>query len=247
MLHPELDGNSFYFEGDETAFLLVHGYTATTTEVRTLAELYLALGRTVAAPLLPGHGTHPDELNQTRWQDWYEAVRQTYLDLRARNKKIWLAGESMGALLCLKLAMDFSEIEGLLLFAPGLKVRNLKGALLLQFFKDHLKKTPGDRSMPWKGYNVYPLKGAVQLLKLQKLVKKDLYKITQPTMVMVSKADKTVKMETGETIINSISSKQKQLVILEHSPHVMLLGPEADYIFSVAEDFVDLMSHSDEC
>ena len=109
MLHPELDGNSFYFEGDETAFLLVHGYTATTTEVRTLAELYLALGRTVAAPLLPGHGTHPDELNQTRWQDWYEAVRQTYLDLRARNKKIWLAGESMGALLCLKLAMDFGN------------------------------------------------------------------------------------------------------------------------------------------
>ena len=186
MLHPELDGNSFYFEGTKLHFACARLY-ATTTEVRTLAEHYLALGRTVAAPLLPGHGTHPDELNQTRWQDWYEAVRQTYLDLRARNKKIWLAGESMGALLCLKLAMDFSEIEGLLLFAPGLKVRNLKGALLLQFFKDHLKKTPGDRSMPWKGYNVYPLKGAVHLLKLQKLVKKDLYKITQPTMVMVAK------------------------------------------------------------
>ena len=63
---------------------------------------------------------------------------------------------------------------------------------------------------------------------------------------MVSKADATVMPETGEKLINSISSSQKQLVVLENSPHVMLLGPEAEYIFSVAEDFVDTIRQLDE-
>ena len=246
MQHPELDGDSFFFESGETAFLLVHGYTATTTEVRTLAEHFLALGHTVAAPLLPGHGTHPDELNQISWQDWYKAVRQTYLDLQSRNKRVWLAGESMGALLCLKLAIDHPKIEGLLLFAPAIKVRYIWIARFLQFFKSHLRKGHGDSTMPWKGYKVYPVKGAVQLLKLQKVVKAGLHKIKQPTLVMVSKADATVMPETGEKLINSISSSQKQLVVLENSPHVMLLGPETEYIFSVAEDFVDTIRQLDE-
>lgn len=246
MLHPELDGDSFHFEGDETAFLLVHGYTATTTEVRTLAEHFLALGRTVAAPLLPGHGTHPDELNQISWQDWYETVRASYLDLQKKHQTIWLAGESMGALLCLKLAIDFPEIRGLLLFAPALKVNNLEAALFLQFFMDYLNKQPGDKTMPWKGYNVYPLKGAVELLKLQKVVRKDIHKIKQPTLVMVSKADMTVRPKTGETVYNAISSDLKRLVVLEHSPHVMLLGPEADHIFSLAEEFFNSVSHPTE-
>ena len=77
ILRPDLDGNSFYHQGNSTGFLLIHGFTASTAEVRPLADRLTELGYTVSAPLLPGHNTHPDDLNKTKWQDWYATVRQS--------------------------------------------------------------------------------------------------------------------------------------------------------------------------
>lgn len=237
MVKPHLDGDSFTYNGDDIGFVFVHGFTATTTEVRTLANYFHSLGHTVAAPLLPGHGNHPDELNQTNWQDWYQAVLQSYHEIKPYCKEVWLGGESMGALLCLQMAANIPGIAGLMLFSPALVIRNLKAAYLLQYFKKYLDKSHKSDEMDWKGYNVYPLRGTVQLLKLQKEVIRSMPKVTQPTLVVVSKADKTVSLETGEKIIGSISSKHKELIVMEESPHVMLLGQESERIFEHAERF----------
>ena len=51
MIHPELDGASFTYQGGKTGFLLLHGFTATTAEVRPLGERLHAAGYTVSAPL----------------------------------------------------------------------------------------------------------------------------------------------------------------------------------------------------
>ena len=237
---PHLDGSSFYYPGNKTGFLLVHGFTATTTEVRPLAERLHAAGYTVSAPLLPGHDMHPDDLNNVRWQDWYQTVRQAYLDLRDSCDQIWLGGESMGALLCLLTAVEFPEVTGLLLFAPALelKIKGSKAAYLLQYFKKYIDKGPSKDDLEWKGYNVFPLKGFVQLMRLQQQVKKQLNKVTQPTLVFISKADKRVSIKTGESIINSISSNRKQLIILEDAPHTMLLGHDKQQIIDQTIKFV---------
>jgi len=57
MKNPQLDGESFFFEGNEIGVALFHGFTATTAEVRPLAEYLRSFGYTLSAPLLPGHGT----------------------------------------------------------------------------------------------------------------------------------------------------------------------------------------------
>jgi carboxylesterase len=75
-------------------------------------------------------------------------------------------------------------------------------------------------------------------MKLQKQVRKQLDKVTQPTLVFISKADKRVSVKTGETIINSISSNKKQLIVLEDSPHTMLLGHDKEQIIDKAIEFV---------
>jgi len=236
---PHLDGSSFYKPGSKTGFLLVHGFTATTTEVKPLSERLHQEGYTISAPLLPGHGTHPDDLNKVHWKEWKKTVHQAYLDLREHCDRIWLGGESMGALLCLLEAVDSPDIAGLLLFSPALVVRNLKAAYLLQFFKKYLDKSNKSNDQEWKGYNVYPMKGAVQLLRLQRQVRKKLHKITQPIFVVVSEADKTVKLETGETIINAVSSKKKKLTVLENSSHTMLLDHDNQLILDQTIAFVE--------
>ena len=237
---PHLDGSSFYYPGNITGFLLLHGFTATTAEVRPMAERLKEQGFTISAPLLPGHDTHPDELNKVHWQDWVQTVRKAYLELRESCDQIWLGGESMGALLCLLTAVEFPEVAGLLLFAPALelKIKGSKAAYFLQYFKKYFDKGSSKDNLEWKGYNVFPLKGFVQLIKLQKQVRKQLDKVTQPTLVFISKADKRVSVKTGETIINSISSNKKQLIVLEDSPHTMLLGHDKEQIIDKAIEFV---------
>ena len=62
-LHNDhLPGDEFFWEGNNTGILLSHGYTATTAEVRPLAETLYRQGYTVAGPLLPGHGTDPKDM-----------------------------------------------------------------------------------------------------------------------------------------------------------------------------------------
>lgn len=92
MVKPHLDGSSFFYSGNKTGFVLVHGFTATTTEVKPLAERLYQQGYTISAPLLPGHDTHPDDLNRVHWQEWYKTVSQAYLELRKTCDQVWLGG-----------------------------------------------------------------------------------------------------------------------------------------------------------
>ena len=50
---PKLDGSSFLLPGGPTGILLLHGFTATTVEMRYLAEELHRRGYTVSAPCCP--------------------------------------------------------------------------------------------------------------------------------------------------------------------------------------------------
>jgi len=72
--NSHLDGDAFFWQAGKMGALLIHGFTATTAEVRLLGEYLHARGYTISAPLLPGHGTSPAEMNRCKWQDWTRAV-----------------------------------------------------------------------------------------------------------------------------------------------------------------------------
>ena len=129
--NPHLEGSDFYWSGNQIGVLMIHGFTATTAEVRLIAKRLHQAGFTVAGPLLPGHGTHPDDLNQARWPMWLEKVKSFYDKLVKNCSQIFVIGESMGALLALELAAQHPEIMGLMLFAPAMKVNRLWLAPLL--------------------------------------------------------------------------------------------------------------------
>ena len=102
--NAHLDGSPFFLEGGPVGVLLVHGFTATPVEVRSLADRLHAQGHTVAGPLLPGHGTKPEDLNRVRWQDWIDAAEEVYGRLAARSDRVFVGGTSMGAVIALYLA-----------------------------------------------------------------------------------------------------------------------------------------------
>ena len=222
--HPELDGNTFFLQAGEPAVLLIHGFTATTSEVRPLGEFLFSRGLTVSAPLLAGHGTHPDDLNESKWQDWYQSAESAYLFLKARYNKVWVGGESMGGVLALMLAANHPEIAGLLLYAPALKARRVWLAPLLKHFTKYIKKGNIGPDLAWSGYNVYPTKAMEQLLALQKQAGAYLKRVTQPALIVMSKQDGSVPYSVAAMLSEQLASVDKEFVILEDSPHVILLA-----------------------
>lgn len=222
--HPELDGNTFLLKAGEPAVLLIHGFTATTSEVRPLAEFLHGKALTVSAPLLAGHGTHPDDLNKTKWQDWYQSAESAYLSLKVDHDEVWVGGESMGGVLALMLAANHPEVAGLLLYAPALKARRVWLAPLLKHFTKYIKKGEGGPDLAWSGYNVYPTKAMEQLLALQKRALTTLKQVTQPALIVMSKQDGSVPFSVASLLNNQLASIDKELVVLEDSPHVILLA-----------------------
>jgi len=241
--NPDLDGSAFYWEAGSTGILLCHGFTATTTEVRLLAKALHEHGYTVAGPLLPGHGTTPQDCNRHSWQEWDAAVEQAYQALAAHCQKVVVGGESTGALLVLLLANRHPEAAAILCYAPALqlKISRVKIFLLtlcMPFLTSIPKATSSDDNL-WKGYAEQPLKGAYQLTRLQKAIPPILPQINQPILIMQGRLDPTVDPQAPQIIYNQIGSAIKEFHWLENSAHCVILDKERDLAADLSLNFLN--------
>jgi carboxylesterase len=247
--NPHLEGGPFTWEGGPTGILLVHGYTATTAEVRPLAAYLYERGYTVAGPLLPGHNTTPEDANRYRWRDWVRAVELAYRELAGRCQRIIVGGESTGAVLTLYLASEHPEIAAVLSYAPALRLslgrRKLVQLYLLAPFRPYVSRrrvsptqSSGGDSL-WRGYSVTPLRGTVELLRLQRAVQPRLVRVRQPILVVQGRQDATVHPSAPETIYREVGSTVKELHWFERSAHKVILDDEREQVFALTERFIE--------
>jgi carboxylesterase len=241
-VNPHLEGGPFYWEAGPVGVFLSHGFTATSAEVRPLAKNLHAAGYTVAGPLLPGHATHPKDLNRVHWQDWVRGGEEVYLQLKARCERVFTGGESMGAVLALYLASQHPETAGVLAYAPALMLNlhtlNILYLRLVAPFISWLPKAASDNNPYWQGYSVNPLKGAEQLLKFSHTVRHRLPLIRQPVMVVQGRIDTTVHPEVGKVILGGVSSSVKELHWMEKSGHVVIIDKEMDEVAQLTLEFL---------
>ena len=242
LVNPQLDGTPFFWEAGPVGVLLLHGLTATTTEVRLLGEDLFTNDYTVMAPLLPGHGTTPEELNEQSWEDWAWEAEKSLQHLLTICDYVFVAGESMGGALALYLAIRFPEIAGVICYAPAIQL-NMTAVQLVQLrafapFKESLPKEKNGHNPYWQGYDVHPLKAVETLVSLGNYVRHHLEKIEQPLMVIQGRNDETVAADVGETILDGVSSTSKELIWMENSAHVILLEDEREQIFSLTRKFL---------
>lgn len=239
MKNNQLEGDSFFWPAGNTGVLLIHGFTATTAEVRLLASFLFKKGYTVSGPLLPGHGTTPDELNKTHWQDWTQCIENAYQDLKQKTDEVVVVGESVGGLLSLFLASEHPEINSILLYATALSIKNIRLSFLLSRIKKFQKKSGvDDRKLPWKGYTVNPLRAVTQIYRLQKVIHQRLTRITQPALIAHGLLDHTIDPKTSEFIYNSISSELKKLIWYKNSTHCVLIDFELEKVSADALEFI---------
>jgi carboxylesterase len=241
--NPHFEAEPFFFEGKgSNGILLMHGFTSTCAEVRALGRVLNKAGFTVSGILLPGHGTEPADLNRTRWQDWAAAADKAYQELAGRCQRVFVGGESTGGLLALYLATQHPQIAGVLAYAPALNLTlRWYQKVQLQIFSPFvpgLQKGDLEGNTTWQGYRVNPLKGLIQLIKLQDEVRPNLSKITQPVLIVQSKADRTIDPLSAQMLYDQIRSPVKELHWLEKSGHCVLLDEEQHMVNRLTIDFL---------
>ncbi len=99
----EYNGNRAFWQAGTNGIgvLLLHGFTGSPVEMCLLGESLANEGYTVYAPLLPGHGTSPEDLAERTQDEFLEAVEEAYLKLQETCLVIHVVGQSMGGLLAL--------------------------------------------------------------------------------------------------------------------------------------------------
>ncbi len=234
---------SFFLEGtSERAVLLIHGYTGAPSEMRLLGEYLNNMGFTVQGVRLPGHGTTPEDLNETTTVDWYDEAERTCCELLSRYPKVMVAGLSMGGLLTIKLASQLPIQRAAILAAPiFLQDKRVPLFPILRHFIKYLpkqKRNYHETAMYNVAYDRMPTKPIDSILKMIKIAKTEyLPKIEIPCLVIQSKIEHTVNPKSAQYIYDNIKSKLKRLVWLEHCGHILTLDTERDKVFKLVGDF----------
>lgn len=243
---PEVKGVATRPTGASVAFLLVHGFCASSDELATLGKYLADEGHASFAVQLAGHGTTPEELKTTSWQDWYKSVRRGFEMVRSWNPKfLFVAGISMGGALSTMLASEGSDIDGLVLLAPAMKISGFITKLvpILKFFmKDReidvetaqrvydVKRTKYDRE---------PVSAYHELFKLQKATRKRMNKVTVPTIILQGTEDKTIDPVNGQIAFDGISSEKKELHMIEGAEHVISCHPTRAEAYPLILNFLE--------
>lgn len=243
--NPHLEGGAFYWKGGADGVLLIHGFTATTAEVRPLAQYLQARGYTVAGPVLPGHNARAEDINRYRWRDWARTVEHAYVELQRRCDRVVVGGESTGALLSLHLGLTHPEIAALLIYAPATRLQMQRRHRLQVHAMAPLgvsvPKRPGAPSEAddlWQGYPVNPVKGIRELLRLQDQVVPHLTELRQPIFIAQGRLDGTVDPAAPQEIYDEVSSPVKELHWFERSTHCVALDCERQELFELTSRFL---------
>jgi carboxylesterase len=225
--------------------LLVHGFTGSPASMRPWGEFLHSKGYTVRVPLLPGHGTQPEDLNKVKWQEWPAKVTYEMSELQKTCDTIFLVGLSMGGGTVLNVAASNNDaIKGIILVNPWIHLKGITveiGFLVSRFLKmrtsvgDDIKR-PG--STEW-GYDATPTRGVYQALKMLRITRRNLGKITVPVQLFHSVEDHTLPVSNTEIILSGLGSQSKTRIELVNSYHVATMDYDQEVIFQNSQTFIE--------
>lgn len=229
----------------EIGVVLVHGYTGSPAAMRPWAEFLNQNGYTVRVPLLPGHGTKPEDLNEIKWEQWPAKVEAEIAELQKTCNKIFICGLSMGGGTTLHIAAKASnKLTGIILVNPMIHVAFIgpKIAFFLSRLQKLRKSVGDDIKRPgvteW-GYDALPTRGVYELLKMLKYTRERLHDVTVPMQLFHSVDDHTLPVSNTEIVMKSVGSRIKQRIELTNSYHVATIDYDAEIIFENSRIFIE--------
>lgn len=239
------DGEPFFFPGNDLGCLLIHGFTGTPLEVRGLGEHLAEQGYTALGIRLFGHSTRMEDMDRARYHDWLASVEDGYYLLRPNCRKLIVIGLSTGADLAVLLAAEL-PVDGLVIMAapyelppdPRLRFVRPLSRVYPRIWKDRHNQDQGPTDHI--SYPAYPTRAVGELNRLLGEMRRSLPLVTAPALLIQSRKDDSLGVSaTAMTQLHDgLGSKDKQMVWLERSGHVVTQDVESGRVFQLVSDFV---------
>jgi len=228
----------FYKKRGKKVALLIHGFTSSPREFRSMGNFLAKNNISVYAPLLPGHGTSPERLAIIKYVQWIEFIEEKIKMLAENHDEIFLVGNSFGGNLALISANKSKKIKGVVTLGTPIYFRNEKRNKYLIFpilkrikifqkkrykskYTEHLIKTKGS------SYKSIPLRSLGQVGKIVNLSKTFIKNIKKPVLVMVTPNDPVSRKDSVNYIIDNLPTKKKRVFTVPESYHVFILDKYA--------------------
>lgn len=254
---------SFTKKTNDTAVLLLHGLTGSPTELTLLARSLFKAGFDVHCPVLPGHLQSPIKIMEKTWQDWAQASLNEYDALKTKYKRVFVSGLCLGAVLALVLAIERPEVDGIAALAPDMRqdgwavpwysfLMPLAMHTPFKYFAIAVErdtfgvKNEDVRKQIHQSFNnnggsldFFPVVSLLESRRIGRFVSKNLHKISAPTLVCHSEIDDYVDIGNAKEVIEKISSKDKKLLVLNDSYHLIVFDNERDLVFKTVIEFFE--------
>ena len=255
------------------AVLLFHGMTGSPYELKKYGQYLHSLGYDVFANCLPGHGDNVNEIHTVKYTDWLDFAFRRFRELKATYDEVFISGLCLGAVLAVAVAQEFSEqVSGVIalsttLYLDGWRLPWYKCFMpvglstLIRFYYTYPECDPhGIKNLRTRnivkkllqkgdvGMNDFPMTCIYELLKLSRYVrnKKLLKKVVSPILFIHSQEDDLTSPKSSKDVYNNIYSKDKELIILHDSYHMVLYDNEKDFVFDKAGKFLNAHSVVEE-
>ncbi|HMZ08606.1 MAG TPA: alpha/beta fold hydrolase [Anaerolineales bacterium] len=243
----------FFFPGNRTGVLLIHGFTGTPKEMRWMGEYLHEQGCTCLGIRLAGHATTPNDMIRSRWTDWTASVEDGYHLLRGMTDRIFLVGLSMGGVLSLLMSTRLDVAGIVAMSTPYQLPRDEKdySPEFIEFYSRFVKFMPKSNEVPGESwfdkeafkshisYPQNPIRPIAEMKRLIRQMREALPQVTQPVLLIHSKNDRYVLPENVERLYDGLvnaSDKTKAYVV--EAGHVVTRDAARHQVFELARDFI---------
>jgi carboxylesterase len=239
----------FYFPGGPVGAVLIHGFTGAPREVRPLGEALAQAGVACAGVRLAHHGARIEDMFRSVWRDWHFSALDGYHLLREHCATIFAVGLSMGGALALLLAAEL-PLAGVVTLStpsrPRLEALDWRAryARWFSLFIPFVDKGPADEHADPQHvhYPRYPVRAIGELRALLVESSACLPRVRAPALIIHSRRDASVTPANAEYIHQHLGSRDKQLLWLERSGHIVTEGPERAAVQAAVTRFVQATS-----
>lgn len=262
-MNSSIDFELIHQTPSKKAVLLFHGLTGSPFEMKKYGNFLFKNGFDVFCYSLPGHGERLDEIQSVSYKDWCVFAQNQYTRLRKKYENFFVSGLCLGAALCVYLGENNPDITGIMalsttLYLDGKSMPWFKFLMplglrtILRYYytfpeddclgikNETTRKTLAKiMSKTTVGMDNYPLSCVLELLRLSKKVRKNLKKVSCPTLVIHSKFDNLASIKGAKKVYFGISSKVKEYIELNNSYHMVLYDNEKAYVMNSVLDFTN--------
>jgi len=239
--------DSTHKEQTEYAVVYLHGFTASQGEGEpTHRNFAKAFGCNLYLARLAGHGLKgKDAMLEFTPENLWTSALEAYAIGKKLGKKVILMGTSTGAALAIKLAANYPEIKGIILYSPNIEINNGSAWLTnkpwgLQLVRKVMggmyskKSNDTDPKVLQYWYNQYRLEAVPQLQEFMETsnTKETYAKVKQPVLMLyyykdAAHQDATVKVDAMLKMFDELGTSDafKRKVAIPNAGNHVIASP----------------------